>query len=98
MIKLTVGLDPKLERWFQRKFNTPTEVQYDAVRHVLTGQSILISSPTGSGKTLAAFLGIFNHLIQLRKTDSWGDRIGAPTVLSFPVFRIGLRVQPGMIG
>jgi ATP-dependent Lhr-like helicase len=57
-------LEPRLARWFQRKFKVPTDVQLQAVAHVLAGRSVLISSPTGSGKTLAAFLGIFNHLIR----------------------------------
>jgi ATP-dependent Lhr-like helicase len=60
------GLEPKIEKWFRRKFKTPTDVQVKAVAQVIAGRSVLISSPTGSGKTLAAFLGIFNHLAKLK--------------------------------
>jgi ATP-dependent Lhr-like helicase len=60
------GLEPKVGKWFRRKFKAPTDVQIQAVGHVMAGRSILISSPTGSGKTLAAFLGIFNHLAKLK--------------------------------
>jgi superfamily II DNA/RNA helicase len=59
---LFAALEPKVARWFRRKFKEPTDVQVQDVQHVLAARSVLISSPTGSGKTLAAFLGIFNHL------------------------------------
>jgi ATP-dependent Lhr-like helicase len=64
--ELLPGLEPKIAKWFRRKFKEPTDVQVKAVGHVLAGRSVLISSPTGSGKTLAAFLGIFNHLAKLK--------------------------------
>jgi len=60
------ALQPKVARWFRRKFKEPTDVQVKAVGQVLAGRSVLISSPTGSGKTLAAFLGIFDHLAKLK--------------------------------
>jgi ATP-dependent Lhr-like helicase len=63
---LFAALEPKVAKWFRRKFKEPTDVQVQAVWHVLAARSMLISSPTGSGKTLAAFLGIFNHLAQLK--------------------------------
>lgn len=59
-----MDLEPRLAKWFTRKFKVPTDVQIQAVAHVLAGRSVLISSPTGSGKTLAAFLGVFNHLMR----------------------------------
>jgi ATP-dependent Lhr-like helicase len=59
-----MDLEPRLAKWFDRKFKIPTDVQVRAVEHVLAGRSVLISSPTGSGKTLAAFLGVFNHLMR----------------------------------
>ena len=55
-------LEPRLGKWFRRKFSAPTQVQEEAVAHVLEGRSVLISSPTGTGKTLAAFLGVFDEL------------------------------------
>jgi ATP-dependent Lhr-like helicase len=60
------GLEPKLARWLARRLGAPTDVQVAAVRQVLAGRSVLISSPTGSGKTLAAFLGIFDYLARRR--------------------------------
>jgi ATP-dependent Lhr-like helicase len=62
--ELLPGLEPRLAKWFRRKFAEPTDVQRIAVAQVLAGRSVLISSPTGSGKTLAAFLGIFDHLLR----------------------------------
>ena len=59
-----MNLEPRLAKWFQRKFKVPTDVQERAVAHVLGGRSVLISSPTGSGKTLAAFLGVFDDLLR----------------------------------
>ena len=61
-----MDLEPRLARWFERKFKVPTDVQTEAVAQVLRGRSVLISSPTGSGKTLAAFLGVFNHLMRMQ--------------------------------
>jgi ATP-dependent Lhr-like helicase len=63
---LFAALEPKVAKWFQRKFKEPTDVQVKTVGQVLAGRSVLISSPTGSGKTLAAFLGIFDYLARLR--------------------------------
>jgi ATP-dependent Lhr-like helicase len=63
---LFAALDPKVAKWFRRKFKEPTDVQVAAVSHVLAARSVLISSPTGSGKTLAAFLGIFDYLAKLK--------------------------------
>jgi ATP-dependent Lhr-like helicase len=63
---LFAALEPKVAKWFRRKFKEPTDVQVKAVGHVLAVRSVLVSSPTGSGKTLAAFLGIFNHLAKLK--------------------------------
>ncbi len=60
------GLEPRLAKWFARKFKVPTDVQMQAVTHVLGGRSVLISSPTGSGKTLAGFLGAFDYLMRLQ--------------------------------
>ena len=67
-------MDEDVSRWFLKKFREATEVQSVAIRHVTHGRSILISSPTGSGKTLAAFLGIFDHLAQLRKGGKLPDQ------------------------
>ncbi len=44
-------LEPRLGKWFRRKFSAPTQVQQEAVAHVLERRSVLISSPTGTGKT-----------------------------------------------
>jgi ATP-dependent Lhr-like helicase len=59
-----MNLEPRLAKWFGKKFQTPTDVQTRAVAQVLAGRSVLISSPTGSGKTLAAFLGVFDDLLR----------------------------------
>jgi ATP-dependent Lhr-like helicase len=67
---LFAALEPKVAKWFRRKFKEPTDVQVQAIGHVLAARSVLISSPTGSGKTLAAFLGIFNHLARLKAAGS----------------------------
>jgi ATP-dependent Lhr-like helicase len=65
-----MNLEPRLAKWFKKKFKTPTDVQMRAVAHVLGGRSVLISSPTGSGKTLAAFLGVFDELLRRQAEGS----------------------------
>jgi ATP-dependent Lhr-like helicase len=62
--KTLLDLEPRLARWFRKKFKEPTDVQMKAVAQVRAGRSVLVSSPTGSGKTLAAFLGIFDDLLR----------------------------------
>ncbi len=69
MTDIVDRLEPRLGKWFRRKFSTPTQVQQEAVAHVLAARSVLISSPTGTGKTLAAFLGVFDQLFRLQKED-----------------------------
>ena len=67
MTGIVERLEPRLGKWFRRKFSEPTPVQQEAVAQVLDGRSVLISSPTGSGKTLAAFLGVFDELLRRQK-------------------------------
>ena len=54
---------PVVQRWFVRKFGTPTEPQIEGWPAILRGEPTLISAPTGSGKTLAAFLVAINRLV-----------------------------------
>jgi ATP-dependent helicase Lhr and Lhr-like helicase len=70
-------LEPRLAKWFRRKFSQATSVQQEAVAHVLDGRSVLISSPTGSGKTLAAFLGVFDDLFRRQKDESLPEGVVA---------------------
>ena len=66
---LFAALTPELSAWFRRRFGHFAPAQLQAIPEILSGRSVLVSSPTGSGKTLAAFLGIFNHLARLKNTD-----------------------------
>jgi ATP-dependent Lhr-like helicase len=90
------GLEPKVGRWFRRKFKTPTDVQIQAVGHVMEGRSVLISSPTGSGKTLAAFLGIFNHLAKLKTKGPLPD--GVIAVYVSPLRALAYDLQKNIRG
>ncbi len=55
---------PAVADWFDRHFDTPSEVQRQAWPAIHAGKNTLIAAPTGSGKTLAAFLAAIDHLVQ----------------------------------
>lgn len=50
--------------WFEKAFQTPTDVQVKAWKAIKSADNTLIAAPTGSGKTLAAFLSAIDDLIQ----------------------------------
>ena len=58
------GAEP--EKFEHLDFRHFAPAQLAAVPEILSGHSVLLSSPTGSGKTLAAFLGVFDHLAKAR--------------------------------
>ena len=47
---------PEIQRWFDYRFRTPTDVQERSWPRIAAGEHLLITAPTGSGKTLTAFL------------------------------------------
>ena len=51
-------------RWFEKSFQSPTEVQTQAWSSIKSGDHTLIVAPTGSGKTLAAFLSAVDDLVR----------------------------------
>lgn len=51
-----------MQRWFRKRYGTPTPAQEQAWPLIATGESVLIASPTGTGKTLAAFLSVLDQL------------------------------------
>ncbi|UKJ06793.1 DEAD/DEAH box helicase [Solitalea lacus] len=50
--------------WFEKSFQTPTDVQVQAWNAIKSGENTLIAAPTGSGKTLAAFLSAIDELVK----------------------------------
>ncbi len=64
------ALHPELAAWVRRRFGTLAPAQAVALPSVLSGRSVLLSSPTGSGKTLAAFLGVFDRLARAREAGA----------------------------
>ncbi len=54
---------PLIQRWFQERVGTPTQVQTSAWPEIAAENHVLITAPTGSGKTLTAFLWALNELI-----------------------------------
>lgn len=69
------ALHPRLRRWIKKAFGRLTQAQELTLPHILTGKSVLLSSPTGSGKTLAGFLGVLDHLVQAHEGGTLGDGI-----------------------
>ncbi|MDZ4844479.1 MAG: DEAD/DEAH box helicase [Chitinophagales bacterium] len=55
---------PAVSIWFEKTFQTPTEVQLRAWTEISKQRNTLIAAPTGSGKTLAAFLAAIDDLVK----------------------------------
>src|SRR4249920_3759963 len=54
---------PVLQRWWESRFDEPTEAQLEGWKAIRRGDDTLIAAPTGSGKTLAAFLTAIDQLL-----------------------------------
>ncbi|MCG8572685.1 MAG: DEAD/DEAH box helicase, partial [Spirochaetes bacterium] len=53
---------PLIQKWFEEKYQTPTDIQLKAWQQISRNEHVLITAPTGSGKTFAAFLWAINQL------------------------------------
>ncbi len=53
---------PLISRWFEERFESPSEIQRKAWPEIAKGRHVLVTSPTGSGKTLTAFLWALDRL------------------------------------
>jgi ATP-dependent Lhr-like helicase len=51
-----------VQRWFRKRYGSPTPAQAGAWPLIAAGRSVLIASPTGTGKTLAAVLSVLDAL------------------------------------
>ena len=58
------GFHPLVQKWFEDRFEAPTEAQQAGWSAIRTGKDTLIAAPTGSGKTLAAFLWSIDKLVR----------------------------------
>ena len=55
---------PAIQSWFNKNFDSATDVQDKSWASINQGQHTLLAAPTGSGKTLAAFLSAIDKLIK----------------------------------
>ena len=55
---------PVIQRWFNSRFDAPTEAQAVGWPAIAQGRHTLIAAPTGSGKTLTAFLTCIDQLVR----------------------------------
>ncbi|MEE9326974.1 MAG: DEAD/DEAH box helicase [Cocleimonas sp.] len=55
---------PAVGNWFNKTFESATDVQAQSWQSINQGQHTLLAAPTGSGKTLAAFLSAIDKLIK----------------------------------
>ncbi len=54
---------PEVTRWFNDRFDAPTDVQSQSWPRIADGEHLVITAPTGSGKTLTAFLWAINSFV-----------------------------------
>jgi ATP-dependent Lhr-like helicase len=66
---------PIVAKWFEDRFEGPTEAQRLGWPAISSGHHTLIAAPTGSGKTLAAFLVCLDRLVR-----QWTQGILSDTV------------------
>jgi ATP-dependent Lhr-like helicase len=71
------SLSPPVRKWFESRFEAPTEPQRFGWPSIARGEDTLIAAPTGSGKTLAAFLGILDRLVRQGAQGGLADRVEA---------------------
>ena len=55
---------PAVARWFEQRFQHPTDAQTAAWPSIQAGRHTLVAAPTGSGKTLTAFLAALDELVR----------------------------------
>eukprot|EP00913_Durusdinium_trenchii_P005682 g5300.t1 len=69
------GFHPLIARWFESRFDAPTEPQTLGWPHIAEGGHTLIAAPTGSGKTLTAFLACIDRLLRESLAKGLDDEI-----------------------
>lgn len=70
------GLDKRLLSTVEHLgFQTPTDIQHQAIPVAMTGQDLIASSKTGSGKTLAFILPAMQRLIKNRALSKRDPRV-----------------------
>ena len=61
---MSLPFHPLVRRWFDERFEAPTEAQEAGWPAIAEGRHTLIAAPTGSGKTLAAFMTCIDRLVR----------------------------------
>ncbi len=85
-------------RWFERSFDTPTEVQARGWQTISRGAHTLLIAPTGSGKTLAAFLWSIDALSRLAPDAQPGVRVVYVSPLKALVYDIERNLRAPLVG
>ncbi len=87
---------PLVRRWFERRFEGPTEPQALGWPEIAARRDVLLSAPTGSGKTLAAFLFAIDELYR----EALEGRLGAETRVLYvsPLRALGNDVEKNLRG
>ena len=61
---MSLPFHPLVQRWFDERFESPTDAQEAGWPAIAEGRHTLIAAPTGSGKTLAAFMTCIDGLVR----------------------------------
>ena len=61
---MSLPFHPLVQRWFDERFESPTDAQEAGWPAIAEGRHTLIAAPTGSGKTLAAFMTCIDRLVR----------------------------------
>ncbi|MCW8956166.1 MAG: DEAD/DEAH box helicase [Gammaproteobacteria bacterium] len=76
MLFTDFALHPKLLKAVTEcGFNAPSDIQQQAIPHILQGRDIMASAPTGTGKTAAFVLPALQRLHESDKPENPGPRV-----------------------
>lgn len=71
-----LGLHPKLLKSVEEQgFTEPSDIQQQAIPHILEGTDVMASAPTGTGKTAAFVLPALQNLSQGEVAEGVGPRV-----------------------
>lgn len=59
----------------EQGFTEPSEIQVEAIPHILDGKDVMASAPTGTGKTAAFVLPALHNLSQVEAPEGHGPRV-----------------------
>lgn len=84
-------IDPILEAIYEKGYNTPTEIQKEAITPILEGKDLLGCAQTGTGKTAAFAIPIL-QMLQGKRSETTGEKKIKALILT-PTRELALQIR-----